>query len=136
MRCRAELAVAHTTLERWRKAVRSALLSAEGPEVSLRALRGLAAWYERMCVDSDYHNPPPQEGLGALVLLGGTSELSPRSSQLASAHKAIRLAQELAACRAQWHSDEGASSQGETALTRLELALHAASEAPRSPASR
>lgn len=54
-------AMARIALDRRRAAVRSVLLTARSEDTRV-ALRGLAAWYERMCVDAGYCNAPPNRG--------------------------------------------------------------------------
>lgn len=118
-------AVARSALERRRGAVRSVLLSANSEETRV-ALRGLAAWYERMCVDPDYGKAPPEEGVRALIALGD-EEPKPIKRQLAVAYWAIRVAQELASCQVRWSSEDSTPDELQLALTKLDLALIAAS---------
>ncbi len=118
--------MARSALDHWRYAVRTALLTTRSDDTGT-ALRGLAAWYERMCVDADYGNPAPDEGLAALRALADTPTAS-IGPQLELTYWALHVAQELAACRAQWLSaDQGQTTIG-IALAKLDVALLGAFE--------
>jgi hypothetical protein len=111
-------------LERWRHWVRSLTMLASGEHRV--ALRGLVAWYERLCVDGGYANPPPADGMDALFQT--EQERSSATAQgLVGARWAIRVAEELANCRqlVSQGDDERAAAVG---LSRLEIALHEALE--------
>lgn len=112
--------IAAAALERWRQAVRS--LPAIAASEHGTALRGLVSWYERLCVDERYSNPPPSEGLDALFLVE-QERSSSTARVLVAARWAIRVAEELARCRQLegLGDDEAAMS---LQLSRLELALH------------
>ena len=117
--------LATTTIEYLRSTVRSALLGGPSDAGRNTALRGLEAWYERICADRDYCNRPPEEGVKALTdLEHGSAEPGRR---LALAFKAIRLAGELALFRAGSRQDPSPDSLP-VALARMELALSEVSE--------
>ncbi|HXX90314.1 MAG TPA: hypothetical protein VEI83_08840 [Acidimicrobiales bacterium] len=96
------------------------VLHATGPDVSPTALRGLAAWFERLCVDPDYRNPPPDEGMAALAALGASPGASP-AGRVAAAGRAVRLARALSACRHAWSIGDPGDRMA--ALAELELAV-------------
>jgi hypothetical protein len=118
-------AVARSALDHWRHVVRTVLLTASF-DGNQSALRGLAAWYERMCVDAGYCNAAPDEGLIALLALEVAGD-GPFARRLMVTHSVFRIAQELAACRAQWRSADRELKTTDLALAKLELALRAAS---------
>jgi len=112
--------LARATIEYLRSTVRSALLGGPSDAGQETALRGLEAWYERICADRDYCNRPPEDGLKALTDLGrGSAE---RGRRLALAFRAIRLAGELALFRAGSWQDPPPESLP-VARARMELAL-------------
>jgi len=116
--------VACSALDHWRYAVRTVLLTARTDEAGT-AMRGLAAWYERMCGGIDYGNPAPEQGLSALVALAEAGN-GLIGDQLVLTYWALRVAQELAACRAEWSSAEHATI--DVALAKLDVALLGAYE--------
>ena len=93
------------------------------------ALRGLSAWYERLCVDHEYAMPGPADGIEALHR---SSQLitEPPSEVVITAWWAVRLAQEVVECRRLLRfTDDDAEGVGlEVAAARLEVALHGAQE--------
>ena len=112
--------LARTTIEYLRTTVRSVLLGGPSDAGQDTALRGLEAWYERICADGDYCNRPPVEGVKALTDLGhGSAEPERR---LALAFRAIRLAGELALFRAGSRQDPPAKALP-VALARMDIAL-------------
>jgi hypothetical protein len=119
------LAVASSTLARWRQVVRNVLLTA-GTEDDWTALRRLASWYERMTLDPGYANPPPDDGLTALIALAGKSQTW--EVRLAVTYHAVQVAQALRACR--WFSspDVDTAEQRQVLLSRLEVALRSLAE--------
>ena len=89
--------IAHSALEHWRWAVRGVPFTASSDEARI-ALRGLAAWYERICVDDAYDNPAPADGLDSLM----AQEREPDHLFLrrdVMSHWAVRDAEELAEWR-------------------------------------
>lgn len=119
-------AVARCALDRRRAAVRSVLLAFRSEDTGV-ALRGLAAWYERMCVDSDYGNAPPEEGVRALMAMGDEED-KPVTRQLVLTYWAVRVAEEVASCRRRWCSKDSTPDDLQVALAKLDLALHGAFE--------
>lgn len=119
-------AVARSALDHWRHIVRASLLTAPLDGVQ-SALRGLAAWYERMCIDPDHCNPAPPEGLAASVALERTA-VGPTERRIEVTHWAVRVAQELAAYRAQFSSTGESPVAIGLALAKLDVALLGASE--------
>lgn len=111
-------------LQHWRHPVRSLPMLGTGEHGI--ALRGLVAWYERVCVDERYANPPPADGLGALMLTEQERSAATAEGFLV-AWWAIRVAEELVRCRqlAQEERGEAAVSVG---LARLDVSLQTALE--------
>jgi hypothetical protein len=103
--------IARSALEHWRGSVRAALVTSPFEDGDA-GLRRLAAWYERVCVDDEYAQPAPDEGVVALVKLlrrGGEPE---RNTLIT--HRAICVAQQLTSCRARarWGGDDRAGADG------------------------
>ena len=119
-------ALARSALEYWRHPVRRVLLAVSVDRDAV-ALRGLAAWYERLCVDVDYAQNAPDEGLDALVTLRSSFDAMVAHDLLVT-YWAIRVAEELATCRARCWSDADGSDDAGVALAKLELALLSALE--------
>lgn len=117
-------AVARSAIESLREIVRSVLLATRTGDEGI-ALRGLATWYERMCVDPDYANPPPD---GGIAELNGLSDLVRFKLRLMVAYRAVRVADELSASRRRRFSSDSTPEELHTVLARLELALHSLSE--------
>jgi len=115
-------AVARSALEHWTWSVRGMPFAVESDE-SRPALRGLAAWYERISVDDAYTNPAPAAGVEALEAEVRGPDRLPRSLQVA--HWAVRVAQELAECR---RTRLGAVDLAATCLAeaRLDVAVQGA----------
>ena len=116
--------VARSALEHWQWAVRGVLFTSPS-DGARTALRGLAAWYDRICVDETYDNPAPVDGLDALT----AEERGPDSLLLRHvvvAHWAVRVAQELAECRRRGHGGDGDPAATLLAHTKLDLALQGA----------
>lgn len=111
-------------LERWRHWVRSLPRVANGEHRV--ALQGLVAWYERLCVDDRYANPPPVDGMDALFQTE-QERSSATAKELVAARWAVRVAEELVNCRqvVNQAGDEAAITVG---VSRLEMALHGAHE--------
>ncbi len=123
-------AMARSMLERWAMVVRSVLLTSAAAD-DRTALRGLVAWYERMLIDPDYDNPAPGEGVAALIALSGERSSS-LDRRVVVTYRAVRLAEELGACRAKWSSHGSDPGAHRVALAKLDLALQVASEPLRS----
>lgn len=85
--------IAVAGLGRWTRFVRPLpLLSLSDGQH--RSLNTLVAWYERVCADERFANPPPTDALQALALL--LPGLPPSSAEtLVIARGAIRVAEEL-----------------------------------------
>lgn len=115
------LSSAAAVIQRWRTWVR-ALAIMEGQSEKSTELRGLAAWYERLCADERYSNPPPSDAIEALHWLERRGSGIGRE-RLAGIHGAVRVGEELTRYRrtAQDQRDELAHT---VAVSRLELALH------------
>jgi hypothetical protein len=122
------LASAVAALHRWRSWVSALPLMQARAGSQLTELRGLAAWYERMCADDCYANPPPTEALDVLDELerdGSETNLE----RLVVVRWAVRVAHELAQCRsllANGGTDDVRAAS--IAAARLEVALNAAME--------
>jgi len=107
-------------MERWRHWVRS--LPVMAGEEHRTALRGLVAWYERVCADERYASFPPVEGMEALLLV--EHERSGATARgLVAARWAVRVADAVAKCRQVSDGDDQARV---VALAKLEVALHEA----------
>jgi hypothetical protein len=115
--------VAVAALERWRGTVRALHLRADSDELRV-SLRGLVAWYERLCVDGEYATPAPAEGMMALPQIALLVVGSP-SEEIVRAWWAVRLAEEVVACR-QLLKCGGDTSEDDlgVALSQLEVAMH------------
>jgi hypothetical protein len=110
-------------LRGWHRQVREVLVVLDAPKRS-EAIRGLAAWYERVCLDGDYTEAPPREGLDIVVdELALAAQPYDILRALARAHWAIRVAEELSNWRQCLRSSGPGSSPLGLATNRLELAL-------------
>ena len=105
-------ALAGSALEHWRWAVRGVPFTASSDQART-ALRGLAAWYERVSADDAYGNPPPGDGLDALTALEAEPE-SQHCRRVVVAHWAVRVAEELARCRQRKIADSRADALAHT----------------------
>lgn len=119
------LAVARSSLVRWEHTVRM-VLRMSGSEEARNVMHGLASWYERMCIDAEYSNPPPEDGVDAMMALGPMPADSPRDPLMVT-FRAVQVARELATCRAYWSKGDRESEFYRHALDRLDLALANAS---------
>jgi hypothetical protein len=119
----ASTALARSALEHWRWAVRGVPFTASSSE-ACTALRGLTAWYERICVDDLYDHPAPADGLDALTALERGSDLD-LSRRVVVTHWAVRVAQELAGCRRGLRHD-GDLAAAFLERSKLDLALQGA----------
>ena len=116
---------ATAALESWRPTV---VAVPRWTRTSNRAepLGDLVSWYERICRDRDYRDPPPVEGLDALVDELASAPSDGARDHLGLARWAIRVAEELAYWRTK--SRHGADlAPARVAKSRLELALKGAS---------
>ena len=116
-------AVARGALEHWQWAVRGRFLTASSDEART-ALRGLAGWYERICVDETYHTPAPAEGIDALMAEGARPDHLFLRSEVVT-YWAVRVAQELA----EWRRPRSAAVGADAVLladAKLDLALRGA----------
>lgn len=116
--------IAHSALEHWRWAVRGVPFTASSDEARI-ALRGLADWYERICVDDAYDNPAPADGLDSLM----AQEREPDHLFLrrdVMSHWAVRVAEELAEWRRRDHASDGDPAATLLAYAKLDLALRGA----------
>lgn len=131
------LDAAASALVCWRTAVRSVLLTAagDGDGGDAGALRALAAWYERMAVDPAYTLPPPEHGERALAACERSGDRSFQTS-LALTRHAIRVARELACCRATWTSGAPSAQDRRDAVVALERALKTPTPTPVRPPTR
>jgi len=117
-------AVARSALEHWLWAVRGVPFMASSDE-ERTALRGLAAWYERVCIDDAYDNPAPADGLDALTAQEhGPDQLPLRRSVVP--HWAVRVAQELTEWRRRGLAIDGDPAATVLAYAKLDLALRGA----------
>ncbi len=115
--------VAVAAIECQRRRIRTLPLLAGSDELHV-PLRGLTAWYERLCEDCDYATPPPAEGLEALPRVAQHITGSARK-EIGTAWWAVRVAQEVVACRQLLGSQDHANgSSFELALSRLETAMY------------
>ena len=114
--------VAVAGMERWRRTVRALPLLAGSDERRV-ALRGLSAWYERLCVDGEYAMPGPADGIEALHHSAQVNT-DPPTEEITTAWWAVRVAEEVVECRRILASREAAAISGlEVALARLEVSL-------------
>jgi fermentation-respiration switch protein FrsA (DUF1100 family) len=121
------LSTAAAALQRWRSSVSAlAVLDSAGAGTPTTELRGLAAWYERLCADEQYANPAPSEALEALQRLERRSDVP--GELLGVVRRAVRVAEELARCREVLAVAGGNGRAGSLAVARLEVALNAAVE--------
>jgi len=104
--------------------VRGVPFTASSDEARI-ALRGLAAWYERICVDDTYDNPAPADGLDALTAQErGPDHLLLRRDVVS--HWAVRVAEELAEWRRRGLASDGDPAVTLLAYAKLDLALRGA----------
>ena len=89
------------------------------------ALRHLADWYARMCVDDRYDKAPPTDGVDAVSALENGPEADKR--RVVFTYWAVRVAEELARCR-RYERGQAAPADVDLAHTQLDLALQAAFE--------
>lgn len=115
--------VARVSLDRRRGVVRSALLAALS-EDRRAALRGLAAWYERMCVDPHYCNNAPEEGTNLLMALA-QEDHEPAHRRFKITYWAVRVAEQLANCRARLAAKGSTPEELDVELAKLDLAFRA-----------
>jgi hypothetical protein len=117
-------AQARGALQQWEWALREVALEASS-DVARTALRGLSAWYERMCVDDTYADPAPADGLDALTAQERAPHTLTRPRVLVT-HWALRVAQELAGFRKQGQACGGDPAAAYLAHAKLDLALQGA----------
>jgi hypothetical protein len=119
--------VAVAAMERWSRTVRALPLRVRSNELCL-ALRGLSAWYERLCVDDQYAMSGPADGIEALHRITHlTTELP--TQEMLTAWWAVRVAEEVAECRRLVASSDDADGIGlEVAMSRLEVAVYGGHE--------
>lgn len=119
-------AEAADALRVWLRQVREALVILDTPKNS-NAIRGLVAWYERVFFDAKLLEPPPIEGLDAVVdELALAAQPIDALRALADARWAIRVGEELVNWRQCLLSFGPGSSPLGSATNRLELALEEA----------
>jgi hypothetical protein len=119
-------AEANEALRTWHRQVREALVILDTPQYS-DAIRGLVAWYERVFFDAEFVEPPPIEGLDAVVdELARAAQPLDSLRALAHARWAIRVGEELVSWRQCLRSFGLGSSPLGSATNRLELALEQA----------
>jgi hypothetical protein len=88
------------------------------------ALRGLSAWFERVCIDGDYVTTAPAEGIDAL------HHITQQSPDLSTGHAtvawwSVRVAEDIVKCRQLLRpSDTIDDIDLDVAFARLELALY------------
>jgi hypothetical protein len=119
------LAVARSALERWRWAVRGTPFITDNSDDTQKALRGLVAWYERICVDDTYDSPAPSDGLEALATHQPGPE-SPLRRRYLICHWAVRVAEELADWHRRVYAGDGDAAAIGLAHAKLDLALRGA----------
>ncbi len=113
-------------LRAWLRQVREALAILDTPKHS-DVIRGLVAWYELVFFDADFVDPPPIEGLDAVVdELALAAQPIDSLRALANARWAIRVGEELVSWRQCFRSFGQGSSPIGSATNRLELALEQA----------
>jgi hypothetical protein len=119
----------------WLRQVREALVILDTPKYS-NAIRGVVAWYERVFFDAEFVEPPPIEGLDAVVdeLALATQPIASLRA-LADARRALRVGEELVSWRQCFRSFGQGSSPLGAATNRLELALEEARRQLDNPAS-
>jgi hypothetical protein len=118
-------AEAMDALRAWHRQVREALVILDTPKYST-AIRSLVAWYERAFFDAEFEEPPPSEGLDAVVdELALAAQPIDSLRAIADARWAIRVGEELVKWRQCRSLGPGASPLG-SATNRLELALEEA----------
>jgi hypothetical protein len=116
--------LARCSLEQWQWAIRELPLKATS-DPARTALRGLAAWYERMCAEDTYGDPAPMDGLDALT----AQEREPGNlvlQRVVVTHWSVRVAQELAGFRRQGLAGDNDLAAASLAHAKLDLALRVA----------
>lgn len=91
--------LARAALERWSRFVHL-LPSVAVLETHRDALRALVSWYERVCDDENFTDPPPGDASDVLSEIG-LSHLRPASDPFAVVQGAVRIAAELVDYRKQ-----------------------------------
>ncbi|GEM_PF-6555210 len=115
--------VAVAAIESERRTMRVLPLLAASDELRV-PLHALAAWYERLCIDTEYATPAPAEGIEALPLIAQLVTGTPRC-EVRAAWWVVRVAEEVVVCRQLLGSgDDSDSSKFELALSQLEIAMH------------
>jgi hypothetical protein len=113
--------VALAAMRRQRSAVH-ALPSLASKELRV-SLRGLVAWYERLCIDREYATPAPAEGIDALPRV--TLDAEAPSYEAVTAWWAVRVAEEVVACRRLLGNENDVhGAEFEVALSQLEIAMY------------
>jgi len=114
------------SIQRWRRIVIPLPLTAQSEDQETK-LRGLVAWYERVCGDDRYSSAAPVEGIEALLAIALGSTL--HDLFVSMAREAIRVAEELVRYR-QLMRDSGRADprSREIARARLELSISTARE--------
>jgi len=88
------------------------------------SLRGLAAWYERLCLDGEYATPAPAECVEALPQIVQLMKGAP-PDEVVNAWWAVRVAEEVVSCRRLlWPQADTSGTSFEVALAQLEIAMH------------
>jgi hypothetical protein len=119
----------------WHRQVREDLVILDSSKYS-DAIRGLVAWYERVFFHAEFVEPPPVEGLDAVVdELALAAQPTGALHALARARWAIRVGEELVNWRQCLRSFGQGSSPLGLATNRLELALEEARHQFDSPPS-
>lgn len=114
--------VAVAAIESQRRTMRVLPLLAGSDELRV-PLHGLAAWYERLCIDADYATQAPAECIEALRLIAQLVTGIP-PYEVGAAWWVVRIAEEVVACRQLLGSGNDAdSSRLEMALSQLEIAM-------------
>jgi len=115
--------VAVAAIERWRRTVRVLPLLVGSDELRL-ALRGLSAWFERVCVDADYVTEAPADGIEALHRITRLNTGTPAPEVLV-AWWVVRVAHEVVKCRRRLRSMGDRNTMDlPVALSQLELSLY------------
>jgi hypothetical protein len=115
---------ARSALQHWQWAVRGVPFISTSDEART-ALCGLAAWYERICVDDKYDNPAPPDGLDALAAYEHGTDLLLLRRDLVS-HWAFCVAQALAGFRRQRLVGDSDPVAASLVRAKLDLALQGA----------
>ena len=113
--------LALASIQRLRRVVSPLPVSAQS-EDQQRKFRELVAWYERVCVDDRYSNPPPVDGVEALFAMPLGNSLHDRFVSIV--RDAIRVAEELVRYRQLVGNFVRADPRScEIARARLELSI-------------